>query len=233
MVFGRPAGGKSEFIDFFKRCDSTKRKEKFKIAPFKIIDDFLSLWELSENEEIMNKLGVPRKVTESASDGVLVKDESFFHFVSEKINKIYEREYINKEDYFDKNTLLIEFSRGANEVGYERSLKGLKKEILENSSIVYIKVSYEEALRRNEARYKEKLKHSVLAHKVPEEAMERFYKTDDWAKLTGGKESGFVEINAAKIPFVTMNNEQESKDLVVMEDRYFKALSALFKLWSN
>jgi hypothetical protein len=233
FVFGRPAGGKSEFIEFFKTCEPGKRRAKFKIAPFSIIDDYLSLREISENEEILEASNLPRKVTETTSDGIVVKDSTFFHFASEKINRIFDRDYGKKPDYYNNNTLLLEFSRGDGDSGYKRSLSGIKKEILKDAAIIYIDVSYEEALRRNEARYQEKLKHSVLAHKVPEKAMEKYYKNDDWKTLTLGKTNGFVEINGVKIPFVTMNNEPESKDPEILENRYETALKRVFDLWTN
>jgi len=32
------------------------------------------------------------------------------------------------------------------------------------------------------------MKHSILAHRVPDSTMEMFYQTNDWAKITAGKE---------------------------------------------
>lgn len=233
FVFGRPAGGKSEFIDYMKKCEPHKRQSAFKVAPFEIIDDFLFLWELGENEELLEQLKLPKKITEKTEDGIVVTDGVFFDFVTQKINRIMGRKYLAKPEYYDKNTLLIEFSRGIDLSGYKRSLAGLKQEILSQGAIIYIKVSYEEALRRNEARYQEKLKHSVLAHKVPVKAMETFYVNDDWGMITDNRPNGFINIEGAEIPFVTMENEPESKDLSVMEKRYESALEILFELWKE
>lgn len=231
FVFGRPAGGKSEFIDYMKKCEAVKRQKKYAVAPFEVIDDFLSLWEIGENEDILAELALPKKITELTSDGVVVTDGIFWDFVSEKINRTVSRSYLSRDHYYDEHTLLLEFSRGKERDGYEHSLALLKPEILRQGAILYIDVSYEEALRRNETRYREKLKHSVLAHKVPEKAMERFYREDDWRLLTKGKSSGFVTIKGVDIPFVTMNNESESKDILVLEERYEQALQNLFTLW--
>ena len=63
--------------------------------------------------------------------------------------------------------------------------------------------------------------------------MEKYYKNDDWKTLTLGKTNGFVEINGVKIPFVTMNNEPESKDPEILENRYETALKRVFDLWTN
>jgi hypothetical protein len=233
FVLGRPAAGKSEFIDFMKNCDPNKRLEKFHVAPFDRVDDYLFLRELADNENIMEKLGVPKVVTKLTSDGIVAMNELFFLFVTEKMNLIFNQKYLPQPDLYKSKTILIEFSRGINRYGYRHSISGLDKGILSRGSIIYIKASYEESMRRNEARYQEKMKYSILAHKCPEEAMERFYKTDDWDELTGGKESGMLDINGIEIPFVTMNNEPESKDDAVMEERYYNALSTCFELWQK
>ena len=87
-------------------------------------------------------------------------------------------------------------------------------------------VSREESWRRNVARYQEKLKHSILAHMVPRETYDYFYDTNDWDELTGGRPSGWLDVNGVRVPFVSMNNEPESTDPAVLEERYAGALGA-------
>ncbi len=232
FVFGRPAAGKSEFIDFMKRCEPAKRLNTMHIAPFDMVDDYLFIKDISENETIFEKLSVPRQITKVTKDGIMVVNEAYFPFATEKLNIIFGQKYIANPGYYKERTVLIEFSRGVRNFGYNAALNGLKKEILDRGAIIYIKASYEESLRRNEARYQEKLKYSILAHKCPEEGMERYYKNDDWNELTAGKECGCMNIGGAKLPFVTMNNEPESKDESVMEKRYTEALDKLIKLCS-
>jgi hypothetical protein len=91
-------------------------------------------------------------------------------------------------------------------------------------------VSYDESCRRNNARYQEKLQHSILAHKVPDLTMETFYKAHDWLELTQHKPDGFVPANGVKVPFVTMNNEPELTDPVQLDQRYGTALRRLKEL---
>ena len=124
--------------------------------------------------------------------------------------------------------MLIEFSRGG-EKPYEPTLKRFSSEVWQKAAILYIEVSGEESVRRNEARYIEKLKSSVLAHKTPDEDMKRFYKDDDWPILTKEKRAGYLDLNKVMVPFVTMHNEPESKDPVVLGPRYKAALE---KLWA-
>lgn len=227
FVFGRPAGGKSEFIDFMKRTEPLRRRELFHIAPFEVIDDFQFLCHLAEAEDQGEKQGLPRKMTRRTPDGVVVTDERFFDWVGEKINSVYLQKYA--QSFHDERTLLVEFSRGVGTAGYGHSLKALSDAILSRGAILYIQTSYAEALRRNEARYQEKLKHSILAHKVPVEAMERFYQEDDWSELTQAQSSGFISVRNLKIPFVTMDNERESLDPVVLQERYSQALQQIIQ----
>ena len=76
----------------------------------------------------------------------------------------------------------------------------------------------------------EKMKHSILAHKVPDATMQNFYQTHDWGTLTQNKESGLLTCQNIKIPFVTMNNAPELTDAVLLDQRYGKALRQLMEL---
>lgn len=132
------------------------------------------------------------------------------------------------QEYKD-GTLFIEFSRGGGDA-YQKSLHQLSPEILKNAAILFVLVSYEESCRRNNARYQKKLQHSILAHKVPDETLENFYKTHDWLTLTANKGSGYLRIHNITVPFVTMNNEPEITDPVLLDQRYGGALRTLMSL---
>ena len=60
--------------------------------------------------------------------------------------------------------------------------------------------------------------------------MERFSAETDFEELTGGAESGYIEIRGIKIPFVSMNNEPELKSGPELDARYSKALTTLKSL---
>lgn len=233
FVFGRPAAGKSEFIDFMKHCDPLKRLQKMHVADLDIIDDFFLYVELTEQEDIFEKFGIKRSLTKRTPDGVVVVDRRCFDFSMEKFNRILAKKTKNDPQYYQAHTQMIEFSRGIKEDSYKNSLVLLENSVLSPGAIIYIKASYSESVRRNNARYQAQLKHSSLAHKCPDEAMERFYRDDDWNDLTKGESHGHIEINGVKIPFVTMDNEIESKDPVVLEGRYQTALQTLFEIWEK
>ena len=232
IVIGRPACGKSEFFDFIKNSiGDTERLEKLHIAPFEEIDDFVWLWEKCEEDDVWEKMGYQRLVSKVAHHAYVITNLHFWNFLIEIINfEVTNKIASNKEFYKDK-TLLIEYSRGR-EGAYKNSLSRFSKEILKKSAIFYVEVSFEESVRRNEARYQEKLKHSILAHKVPDEELNNHYRIDDWDGLTNGKESGYLAIRDVKVPFVTMNNEPESTDPEVLGNRYASALATLWSLTS-
>ena len=64
IIIGRPAAGKSEVIDFLKKCDPKERLERFHVANFEELDDFVYVWETFETDDILTKHGKPRKWTD-------------------------------------------------------------------------------------------------------------------------------------------------------------------------
>ena len=140
--------------------------------------------------------------------------------------------YLGRTDFYNDSTLLIEFSRGGQD-GFRRALGMLDPAILEGAAVFYIHVSREESWRRNVARYQEKLRHSILAHMVPRETYDFFYDVNDWEDITGSTPAGWLDVNGLRVPFVTMNNEPESTDPAVLEERYSAALARLWALRSG
>lgn len=230
IVIGRPACGKSEFFDFIKnKIGDADRQKKLFIAPFEEMDDFVWLWEKCKEDDIWEELKYERLISKRSGHAYYIWNIRLYDFLIEKINYELEKKFKSNPEFHKDKTLLIEFSRGL-ENAYDNALNRLSEKILKKAAVFYIKVSFEESKRRNNARYQEKLKHSVLAHKVPDEEMDEYYYTDDWDKITGGKESGYLTLCGIRVPFVTMNNEPESKDPAVLGPRYSAALNRLWEL---
>ena len=229
FVLGRPASGKSEFLDFMGKLSDAERAERFHIGKMKTVDDFVWLWEKFEEDDLWEKVRGKRLHSKRAGHGYVLDSGDLFDFLMERFDAEIAKRYLPDANFYGDQTLLIEFSRGG-EKPYAPALARLRKEIFERAAIFYVEVSGAESVRRNDARYKEKLKHSILAHKCPDEDMARFYKEDDWPQMTAGKRDGYLALNGVKVPFVTMGNEPESTDPKVLGPRYGEALSTLWEL---
>lgn len=233
VIIGRPACGKSEFIDYMKNLAANELLEQFHIGQFKEIDDFPWIWEKFMEDDVWEKCGYPRKFSKEymkGNPGLMPEGAALFDFCMEKFNEGIKANYMNNKGFYDNGTLFIEFSRGGVK-NYGDQFPRLVPEIWEKAAIINIHVSREESWRRNVARYEEKLKHSILSHMVPKETYDYYYYENDWKDLTGGKESGYIEITGKKVPFVLMNNEPELPPGPEIAGRYKKALDTLFELY--
>ena len=226
ILLGRPASGKSEFIDFVKNLPLLERKEQLHIGSFTELDDFLWLWDKFIEDDHWEVATGKRLFSKRDGHGYTITDYTLLDFCFAKFN-----EEITKLPKTD--TVLVEFARGLQDGGYAHALSKLSDEILQDASIVFIWTTFEESCRRNEARYQEKMKHSVLAHKVPEEDMKRFGEKTDWLELTKNEQHGYISVRGHKVPFVTMNNMPELKPGPELKARYQQALQELWKLFST
>lgn len=226
ILIGRPASGKSEFIDFVKNTPEKERAESLHIGSFVELDDFLWLWEKFVEDDIWEKAGHKRKFSKLDQHAYTITDYTLLDLCFAKFN-----EEITKVPKVD--TVLVEFARGLDDGGYKHALSSLSDDILKDAGILFIWTSFEESVRRNDARYQEKLKHSVLAHKVPEEDMRRFGEKTDWLELTKKEPHGYIQVRSNNVPFVTMNNEPELKPSPELKARYSQAMQELWRLYSS
>jgi len=235
FILGRPASGKSEFIDFMKNISDAEREKKYHIGKFEEVDDFVWIWEKFMEDNIWEKAGCPRLYSKHympANPGMAPEGVRLFHFCMHKFNDVIASQYLNHPEFYDDHTLLIEFSRG-NHHTFKDAFETLAPEILKRAAILFIDVTREESWRRNVARYQERLKYSILAHMVPKETFDYYYSDHNWNELTHDKSDGYLPVLGLKVPFVTMNNEPESTDTVVLDKRYGDALNKLFELYNS
>ncbi len=227
LLLGRPAGGKSEFIDFFTSCPPTVRATDYHVAPFDVVDDFPILWEIFRDDDLWERLGHRRLYSRRCNGNYAVTDEGVWPFLIGRINRaVCDLGVLAR---LDRRTLIVEFSRGGS-TGYADALAGLSPEILRRAAILYVSVSFEESWRRNIARYDETDRGGILTHSVPRQEMEKTYGTDDWFDIAPNA-IGDIEVNGIPIPYATMPNEPESKNLDVLGLRYRSALAPLYELW--
>lgn len=235
ILLGRPASGKSEFIDYIKSLPDDERTEICHIARFEEIDDFPWLWEKFTDDDIWEATGYPRLYSENYMPGnphMSPKGTHLFDFCMEKFNIEIGKKYLSSDDFYKDGTLIIEFSRGGKKT-YTGALSKLSAGVLERAAILFIDVTKDESWRRNVARYEKKKRASILCHSLPRETYEYQYGTHDWPELTDKKESGFIGIKGLKIPFITMNNEPELPPGPEIAGRYKRALDKLFELYGK
>jgi hypothetical protein len=229
FVLGRPAGGKSEFIDFMKKLPADRRAREFGIGRFEEVDDFPWLWERCLDDDAREARGERRVVSERTSEGYNITQPGFRSSLVARFNETIATKYLANPAFYDDGTLLIEFARGVGD-GFRNSLERFDPAILRRGAILYIHVSFEESFRRNSARYKPGQEESTLFHKVPDRDMLGFFRDNDWQAITGGAPDGWMEVGGVKVPFVSMNNEPESTDPAVLGPRYAAALGRLREL---
>ncbi len=226
LLLGRPASGKSEFIDFMENCPLERRIERYHIGPFQVVDDFPVLWEKCEEDDLWERLGRPRLHSRKADGNYAVTDEGLWPFLIGKIDEKAGRFLATAPA---GRTLLIEFSRGGRSA-YADALALLSPFLLSRAAILYLSVSFTESLRRNAARYDQARRDGVLTHSVPREEMERTYALDDWPSLAPSPQ-GILGVGGGPVPYVAMTNEPESIDPEVLDRRYHAALESLYSLW--
>jgi thymidylate kinase len=227
LLLGRPAAGKSEFIDFLSSCPAGVRASDFHVAPFAVVDDFPILWELFEDDDLWERLGRRRLYSRRCNGNYAVSDDGLWAFLIGKIDRS-AATHLARPGGLARRTLIVEFARGGSK-GYADALALLSPGILQRAAILYVSVSFEESWRRNIARYEEANRGGILTHSVPRGEMERTYGTDDWLDLAPDP-AGKIEIGGIRIPYVTMPNEPESKDPAVLGPRYRNALDSLYEI---
>lgn len=204
IITGRPAAGKSEVIDFLKNTDPAERLRRFHIADFEEIDDFVYVWETFEVDDMLTRHGRPRIWTD---EKYWFTDHFIWNLYIERINLEYRKKLARDPEYHRRRTVLVEFARGGGSGIYE-ALSYLDEEILRLARLIYIKVSYEESVRKNRRRARKGEEDSILYHSLPDEKMEFYYKTNDWEKLSA-KDPRSIEVKGVKLPYAVFDNEPE------------------------
>jgi hypothetical protein len=204
IITGRPAAGKSEVIDFLKKTDLKERLERFHIADFEELDDFVYVWETFETDDMLSKHGKTRIWTD---EKYWFKDDFIWNLYIERISLEYRKKLARNPNYHNAMTTLIEFARGGKN-GIHEALTYLHEDILRRAALIYIRVSYEESVRKNHRRARKGQEDSILYHSLPDEKMEFYYKTNDWEKMEK-KNPDYIEVKGFKIPYASFENEPE------------------------
>jgi predicted kinase len=218
ILNGRPAAGKSEIIDYLKHISVAERLKRFHIGEFEELDDFPILWDRYQDDNIFESLGQGRFFTDTTYEyrgkrysGFTFKEPFFWNFLIEKLNQQYQLKLRDDKKLHDKKTIIIEFSRGAEHGGFCQAYDHLADDILQRAVTIYIKVSFEESLRKNRRRFNPDKPESILEHALEDKKLEMLYKDSDWEELSS-KDPEFLHIKGQKIPYAVFENEPEKTD---------------------
>lgn len=230
ILVGRPASGKSEIIDFLTHLAHEDRRARFHIARLDILDDFPMLWTWFEEDEILSKqLGLPR--LHSDEQGYFRYPE-LWHVLIRRLSLEYSKRLRDDAAYHERNTTLIEFSRGSEHGGYAEAFRHLSEDVLRRAGILYVRVPFEESLRKNRRRFNPDKPDSILEHGMTDEKMERLYRDDDWATVAPGA-SGRLSLRGQNVPYVVFPNEDDvtTGKLEQLADRLESVLGKLWELY--
>jgi hypothetical protein len=206
ILTGRPASGKSEIIDFLTYLPEDVRRERYHIARFDVCDDFPMLWTWFEEDDILSKkFGLPRLHSDEAG---YFKFPELWHLLIERLGLDYDKLLRDDPSYHEHSTCIIEFSRGAEHGGYASAFQHLSDEILQRAVILYVRVPFEESLRKNRQRFNPNKPYSILEHGMTDKKMERLYRDDDFATIALG-DSGQIDIRGQRVPFAVFPNEDD------------------------
>ncbi len=230
ILVGRPASGKSEMIDFLKRTPLDERGRRFHIAELDVLDDFPMLWTWFEEDHILaERFGQPRLHTDAEG---YFKYPYLWHLLIERLGLEYHKRLRDDAVYHERATMLIEFSRGSEHGGYAEALPHLPDDLLQRVGVVYVRVSFEESLRKNRRRFNPDRPDSILEHGLSDAKLERLYREDDWGALSGGEGEGFLTVKGIRVPFVVFENGDDvtTGKPELLEARLEEVLSLLWTL---
>jgi hypothetical protein len=224
IITARPAAGKSELIDYLKKANPLEREKRFHIGNVEELDDFVYVWETFEIDDILTRNGKKRIWTDPE---YYFNDHFIWNLYVERMSLEYRKKLARDQHYHDQKTTLIEFARGGDN-GIAEAMSYLHEDVLKRASLLYIRVSYEESVRKNRRRARKGEEDSILYHSLPDEKMEFYYKTNDWDTLEKA-DPDFIQVKGHKIPYAVFENEPEKTlDPKLIGDELERATK---KLW--
>jgi hypothetical protein len=227
ILVGRPASGKSEIIDFLSRLSPDERSQRFHLAELDVIDDFPMLWTWFEEDQILSKeLGKPRLHND---EGGYFLYPYLWDLLIHRLMLDYRRRLRDNPAYHQRTSTILEFSRGLQHGGYSQAFQHLSADLLQEAVVLYVNVSFEESLRKNRRRFNPDRPDSILEHAMPDEKLERIYRSDDWGKFGAGNPE-FLHVHGVQIPYIVFENED---DVTTGESEHLAARlgTALEALW--
>lgn len=205
LLIARPAAGKSEIIDFFKKTSLPERLQRFHVGKLEEIDDFPMLWTWFEEDALLERMGYPRLHTDS--DGYFLGNH-LWDLLIERICLEYQKRWRDVPGLAQDYTTLIEFSRGSEHGGYRSAFCHLSPQVMERMAVLYVDVSWEESLRKNKQRFNPEKPDSILEHGLPDTKLERLYRESDWHEVSAA-DPEYLEIQGRRVPYAVFDNADD------------------------
>jgi hypothetical protein len=204
FLIARPAAGKSEIVDYLRRVGVEERRRRFHVGRFEVVDDFPMLWAWLEEDTILSRMAHPRLHTDESG---YFKFPYLWNVLVERL--ALEIEKRDRDRAPDRGiTTIVEFSRGSEHGGYGEALRHFPEEMLQRAAITYVRISYQESLRKNRLRFNPDRPDSVLEHGLPDEKMERLYREDDW-DVFSAEDPTHVTVKGVRVPYAVFENEDD------------------------
>ena len=205
LLLGRPASGKSEIIDYLQRMDPADRLRRFRVGDLRVLDDFPMLWAWFEEDAILERMGRARLHT-SPDNSFL--GNHLWEVLVRRLGLEYEKLLPGRETEGAPLTVIIEFSRGTEHGGYREALSQLSDPVLDRAGALYVRVSFEESLRKNRRRFNPDRPHSILEHGLSDEKLEKLYRLDDWDEVPRADPDHLL-VRGRRLPAVVFENEDD------------------------
>jgi hypothetical protein len=205
ILISRPAAGKSELIEYLKCIETDQRVRRFHIGDFEFIDDFPMLWSWFEEDRILSDMGKPRLHT--TPEGYF-KEPYLWDLLIRRMCLEYEKRIEKNTLYHERFTSIIEFSRGKEHGGYAHAFEQISSEILKAAAVLYIRISWDESLRKNRRRFNPQRPYSILEHSLPDEKMKRLYRECDWESFSAS-DPEYLHVGPIEVPYAVLENEDD------------------------
>jgi hypothetical protein len=203
ILNARPGAGKSEIIQALQQTPLESRIGRFHVGPLHILDDFPMLWAWFEEDALLERVFHRPRLHTTPDEYFLHHD--LWHVLIHRLCLEYEK-FVR--DQPEGHTIILEFSRGSEQGGYRAAYQHLSTRVLQQAACLYVRVSFEESLRKNQARFNPDRPDSILEHGLSDRKLERLYRHDDWADFTGADPACLL-LGRLRVPYAVFENEDD------------------------
>lgn len=225
ILNARPAAGKSEMIRALQGIPLETRIDRFHIGPIHVIDDFPMIWSWFEEDRLLEQVFNRPRLYTTPDEYFLHPD--LWHLLIRRLCLDYEKWV---RDSGTDHTVILEFSRGREHGGYQAAYQHFSQKVLEQTACLYVQVSFEESLRKNNQRFNPDRPDSILQHGLEPGKIRRLYESDDWHEFTRA-DTSYIQIKGFQLPYVVFENEDDVTTLGG-EALFARLEQCLSRLWA-